>query len=223
MDAVEPALIEAVARGFERQMLDAALRELGEQGVQPDRVGRGQPRGAATARRDQPERPERGRRLTERGPELHREAGDRGLAAGAGHRDDGARLAAIEAGRDQRQAAARIGVEHQRHAELGPGEIGRGEDHAGAARDRIGNEPAAIGPAAGQGREQPARLHRARIGAEAGDLDRGRGRASGGALHRHPRTEQAAQPHPGSPWWSSTHLAPTAALKLGSIRPVRPL
>ena len=101
--------------------------------------------------------------MAELGPELHREAGDRGLAAGAGHGGDPARLAAVEAGRDQRQAAPRVGVEHQRHSQPGVGQVGRGQDRGGAARDRVGDEPAAVGPAARQRREQPARLDGARI------------------------------------------------------------
>ncbi len=40
LDAVEPELVEPVARGFEREMLDALVLQSGELGMQRDRIRR---------------------------------------------------------------------------------------------------------------------------------------------------------------------------------------
>ena len=130
-------------------MIDPRRRQLSEQGVQAHRVGRGQAGRGTPARSDQTEGAERGRRVTEVAPELARETGDRSLAAGAGDRGDAARLAAEPARRDQGEPAARVGVEHQRHAERAAGKIGTGEHGGGTAGDGIGDEAAAVGAAAG--------------------------------------------------------------------------
>ena len=81
-------------------------REFVERLVQADRVRRRQRAIGGAVGRDDAERAERGGLLAERRPDLARERGDRGLAAGAGDGDDGFRLARIEprAGGGERRA-----------------------------------------------------------------------------------------------------------------------
>jgi len=61
-DPVETVLRKAVARGLDRDMLDALRRQFGEIALQGHRVGGGQRPGAAARRRHQPERSEARRR-----------------------------------------------------------------------------------------------------------------------------------------------------------------
>ncbi len=91
--AVEPVLVEAVRGGFERQMGDALAGQLIEHAVQFDRIGRGERAVFFSPRRDDADGADAGGGKPERGPDLPREGGDRGLAAGAGDRRDGAGLA----------------------------------------------------------------------------------------------------------------------------------
>ena len=93
--------------------------EIVERSVQADRIGRRQRAIDRAAGRDEAERAERGGRQAERRPDLPREGRDRGLAAGAGDRDDRLGLARIE-------------------PRAGPGRARRGRrrPRSGSARDR---------------------------------------------------------------------------------------
>jgi hypothetical protein len=94
--AVKAVLIEAVRRGLEGEMGDALARDVVELPVQRDRIGRGQRSVNGALRRHQPDGADAGRFVTEPLPDLAREGGDRGLAAGAGDRRDGLRLPRIK-------------------------------------------------------------------------------------------------------------------------------
>ena len=59
-DAVEPELVEAMRRGFERQMGDAVLRNLIELAMQRDRIGRRQRSINGSVRRHQSDRADAG-------------------------------------------------------------------------------------------------------------------------------------------------------------------
>ena len=69
-DAVEPALVEAMARRFHRRMRDAGVGEFREQAMQRDRVGRGQRAIFVAAGRDDAGRADAGRRLAGLLPDL---------------------------------------------------------------------------------------------------------------------------------------------------------
>ena len=68
--AVEPALVEAVARGLHRQMVDALARQGRQILVKRHRVGRGQAGVARQARRDDAERAEAGGLAARASPDL---------------------------------------------------------------------------------------------------------------------------------------------------------
>ena len=87
--AVEPVLVEAVRGGLEGQVRDALGRQLRQRLVQGHGIGRGQRAVDAAVGLDQADGAERGGLVAERGEDLAREVGDRGLAAGAGDGDDG--------------------------------------------------------------------------------------------------------------------------------------
>ena len=169
--AVDAVLVEAVAGGLDRQMLDARARELGRDPVQGDRVGRGQAAVARRVRGLQPERAEAGGRMAEAGPELAGEHRDRALAAGAGDGHHGPRAAGRRTG--PRRGPGR------RAAPRRPGPAGRWRRPCRAspstatapAAPRVGQEPAAVGARARHRREQIAGADRARVEGEAADLD----------------------------------------------------
>ena len=107
-DAVEPKLVEAMRRGFERQMGDAVLRDLIELAMQRDRIGRRQRSINGSVGRYQSDRADAGGGMTETQPDLPRKCRNGGLAAGAGDGRDGAGLPRIELRRGERQRTARI-------------------------------------------------------------------------------------------------------------------
>ena len=109
--------------------------------------------------------------MPEAGPDLAGEAGDRGLAVGAGHRDHARGLALEPPRREQREAAARILVQDQRHRKRAPGERRVREHRGGAPRHGIVDEAAPVRPAAGNRHEQGPGPDLARVGGKAGDLD----------------------------------------------------
>src|SRR3974390_827574 len=94
--AVEAILIEAVRGRLEREMGDAFSCKFIERAVHFARMGRGERAVGFAARRDHADGADASRLQAERGPDLAREGGDRGLAASAGDRYDGARLARRE-------------------------------------------------------------------------------------------------------------------------------
>ena len=169
--AVEPALVETVRGGLERQMCDALTRQPVERAMQFDRIGRGQRAVGLGRRRNHADGADAGGRKAERAPDLAREGGDRGLAAGAGDRRDGAGLAREEFRRRQSERAARIRHGHEN-------DIGRqsvrtllGGDRHRAGRRRGAREMGAVGPGAGNGEKQEAGFYLAAVGGNAGDID----------------------------------------------------
>ncbi len=141
-DAVETELREAMARRLERDMVDAALRQLAEIAVEGNRVGGGQCPRAAPGRRYHAESAEARRRAAEGGPDLAREMCDRGLAVGAGDRGDRPRLAPVEARGEQarrRCGLASSMIATRRRAASSSSKPGSlvGQDRHRAVRDRL--------------------------------------------------------------------------------------
>ena len=91
--AVEPELVEPVRGSLEREMRDAVACDLVELAMQRDRIGRGQRAIDGALRRHQSDGADAGGSVSQPLPDLAREGGNRGLAAGAGHRRDRRRLA----------------------------------------------------------------------------------------------------------------------------------
>ena len=183
--AVEPVLVEAVARRLDRQMVDALARQRRQSGVELHRIGRGEAGLAREARRDDA-RACRGSPPS--GPSAAQiwrdEVDGRGLAVGAGDGGDGrgcrpAKAAAISAsgGADWRRARRRC----RGRAAAGP-RRSAGEDRRGAALDGVGDEGRAVGLGAGEGGEQEAGLDLARVERQAGQRSRGSRRRSASAL-----------------------------------------
>ena len=193
LDGVHAALVEAVARRLDRQVVDAGRGDPGKGLVQGDRVGRGMRKAAPDPLADDAERAEGGGAPPAPQPDLAGEIGHRGLSAGAGHSDDDARLGAVEPRRQLGETPARVIGGDQRDSGHGERDIGAGagagENGNGAAGQRVGDERGAVGPAAAQGGEQIARPHGARIGGETEDLDVTRGLRFAGEQFRkqHPR------------------------------------
>ncbi len=156
---VEPVLIEAVRRGLDGEMGDAVVRERVKRTMQCDRIGRGQRAVSLAARRYNSDRTDARGAMAERGPDLPHERGDRGLAAGAGDRRDGLRLAGKNLGGDQRQSAPRIADANEDHTgrqrRNGP-PFGQDGDRAGGDGGR--DEFAAIGLVAGDRNKKVAGL-----------------------------------------------------------------
>ena len=142
--AVEPVLVEPVRRGLEREMGDAVAGDVVELPVQRDRIRRGQRAVDGALRRHQPDGADAGRFVAEPLPDLAREGGDRGLAAGAGDRRDGLRLPRIEFRRRQRQRAARVRRGDEGHADVARRRMIAGDRHRARGNRRI-DEARAIG------------------------------------------------------------------------------
>ncbi len=109
-DAIDAALLQAMARGLERKMGDAVLGEPRQDRVELDRVGRRVLENLGAARADHADGAETCRLESLPGPELPRERGNRGLAVGAGDGDDRLGLEAEEARSDEREQPAWIAV-----------------------------------------------------------------------------------------------------------------
>ncbi len=185
-DTIEAKLRQTVARCLDRDVLDAAFGQLGEIAMQADRVGRGQRPGAPPGRRYEAERAEARRRVAERGPDLAREMGHRGLAVGAGDGGNRARLAPVEPRGEESEAALRIGVGDDRDAaaavrvERKSGGV-VGQDRDGALRHGLAGKGAPVTLRTAQRGKQKTRLHLARIGGQADDLGIGERRSPIGA------------------------------------------
>ena len=122
-------------------MRDALAGELVERAMQRDRIRRGQRAvDAALSATTTPMVPMLAAAMAERCPDLAREGGDRGLAAGAGDGGDRRRLARIESRRGQRQRAARI----RRRATNGDARSGSAADDRRRPRPRPPRSPAAM-------------------------------------------------------------------------------
>ena len=104
IDPVETELIEPVARGFQRQMLDAFLLQPRELGMQRDRIGRRVRELHVPGRRIDAEVPRLAALRPCERPDLPQERGDRRLAVGAGDGGDAVRLRAVEFRRHLREA-----------------------------------------------------------------------------------------------------------------------
>ncbi len=187
--AVEAMLVEAVRRRLDRQMGDALARQAIERAMHLDRIGRGQTAVFRFTRRDDAKRAEIAGAVAKPPPDLPHEMGDRGLAGGAGNRNDGRRLPRIEPRRRQRHRAARVRHRDERHigrkrrrralADDGGRSRGGGLRRIGkpvrlAARHRhehvAARDLAAVrGQAAGLDRAQ-ARVELGRIGQQIGKL-----------------------------------------------------
>ncbi len=114
--AIQAILIEPVRRRLEREMGDAVAGDFVELPVQRNRIRRCQRSVNGALRRHQPDGPDTGRGMTEPLPDLARERGDGGLAAGAGDGRDRRWLPGKEFRRGQRQRAPRVGRHDERHA-----------------------------------------------------------------------------------------------------------
>ena len=171
---IEPVLIEAVRRGLDGEMGDALACQRVKRTMQRDRIGRGQRAVSLAARRYDSDRTDARGAMAERGPDLPRERGDRGLAAGAGDRRDGLRLAGKNLGGNQRQSAPRIADTNESHAgrqrRVGP-LFGQDGDRAGG--DSGGDEFVAVGLVAGDRNKKVAGPDCARVGRNAADVEIG--------------------------------------------------
>ena len=117
LHAIETELVEAMAGGFQRQMVDAVLLQLRQQAVDFDRIRRGVLERDLAVRRHDADGAEAGGRHAQRGPDLAHEGDDGGFALGAGDGGDGLGLGAEEARGLTRQAEARIVVGDEAHAQ----------------------------------------------------------------------------------------------------------
>ena len=162
--AVEPALVEPMARRLHRGVRDAFVGEFREQAMQRDRIGRGQRAIFVAAGSDDAGRADAGRRLAVLLPDLPDEGRDRRLAAGAGDGDHRAGLPAEEARRRQRQRQP--GVVDLDHRDLACGQLRAvcRDDCRSTASCRISGIGCAVGLRAGKREEQETRLNVARVG-----------------------------------------------------------
>ncbi len=173
-DAVEPALVEPVARCLERRMGHALARQPVERLVERHRVGRRQVAVSAPPPADDADRPHARRLVAGMGADLADEGGDRRLSGGAGHRDQMLRLKRIEARGGERQRASRVAGADQRDA-------GRRRRRRRRALQSTATAPraaasatkrAAVGHRSRQRREQEAGRSRPAVGRDALDVDR---------------------------------------------------
>jgi hypothetical protein len=180
LDAVEPALVEAMAGRLHRSVGDAGIGKFGEELVKLDRVGRGERAVVVAAWRDDSGGADTGRCVPALLPYLAGEGGDRGLAAGAGDGDHGLGLARKYPGGEFRQSEARVVDEDDGSSGRADRRAFRGDDRRCAAACGIGRIGGAVGLAAGNGDEHHARRDLARIRGHPGDLGSG-GHAAFGA------------------------------------------
>ena len=167
---VQTALSQPVAAGFKRQMRDTGGCQGRQRGMQADSVRCCQRRQAHHAALHgarvgalKPESADRGGVPCGARPDLAQEFGGGGLAVGAGHRGDHARLPVPEARCRMRQIAARIIGCHDRYTGLGDGGEGIikrpviSQYRDGTGLDRLRSEAASVTCAAIDGDKQVAR------------------------------------------------------------------
>jgi hypothetical protein len=161
--AVDPAEHECVAGDLHRAGVDLPLDHQREEPVQVGRLGRGQRRLDVDPVDPGAHRPDHGGRNS---GGLQRELGQargRGLALGAGHRDQPqvAGGVAVDVGRERAENGARVGHDEHRHVEigdqLGAGRIGHDRD--GTRLDRGCGVRRAVGTRARQRGVQVAGVH----------------------------------------------------------------
>ena len=173
-DTVEAALVEPVARRLHGRVLDAGRRQLGQQAVQGDWIGRRQGAVLVAAGRGDAGGADAGRREACLLPDLAGEGGDRSLAAGAGDGHQGGGLAAEKPGRRQRQRAPWVFNLDQGNGErLADGVGGRHDSH-GAPPHGVVGVGGTVGLGARQGEEQGAAGNLARIRRDPGNGDAAR-------------------------------------------------
>ena len=168
MDAVHPPLVEPVAGGFQRHMVDALGLERPHRLMQRAGIGGGEAPLDQPRRRLHPQRADAGAGNTGMLPDLAHEGGDRRLAIGARDPDGDFRLRLEDA-----RSGARIGGPHildddHRHARIAH----RGDvaDHGQRpAPHRVGHELVAMHIGAGQREEDVARLDPAAVRIEPED------------------------------------------------------
>ena len=187
-------------------MGDAGIGKFGEQLVQLDRIGRGERAIVVAAGRDDAGRADAGGGVPALLPDLAREGGDRGLAAGAGDGDHGCRLARKDARGEFCQREARVVDEKHRRGRRAERRAPCGDDRRRPAPGGIGGVGSAVGLAAGDGDEDHAGRDLARIRGHPGDLGGGGNAAFGGKqtgevveFHRDPVVKSiGALPRPPS-------------------------
>ncbi len=189
-DAIDAALLQAVARGFKRKMGDPILGQRRQDRVQLDRVRRRVLEDLRAARTHDADRAETCRLEPLPGPELPHEGGDRGLAVGAGDGNGRLRLEAEEARSDQREKPARIAVLDDRRGSGDGRPAFRHDDGCCAALKRVGDEARAVGLHPRKCGKQIAGLDLTAVGRKASNRYAGQG---SGELHLRP--DQLTQSH----------------------------
>ena len=193
-------------------MGDAVARDLVELPVQGDRIRRRQRAVDGALWRDETDGADARGLKAEVLPDLARESGNGGFAAGAGHGRNRRGLSRKELRRRQRQRAARIGRRHKRHAASADRRMVAG-DRNRAGRNRRLDETRAIGFRAGECKEQIARFDGAAVDRQPRNFDR-----TGFGLRidrwRHRRRGRRAS-------WSF-HCGPQAAESWGQNRTTTP-
>ena len=148
-DAVDTALVEPLAGGFQCDVVDPLQLEIAQVAVQGQRIG-----GGEFARREaggglHPDRTQACPRDAARRPDLAHEGDDRGFAVGARDGDGNFRLGREAARRGTRVNRAHI--VHQHHGHAGIGFRRRLADHRHrAAGRRLGGERIAVHPRTGE-------------------------------------------------------------------------
>ncbi len=177
--AVEPALVEAVARRFHRGVGDAGIGQFRQQPVQFDRIGRGQLAVVVAARRNHAGRADACGCMPGLLPDLAGKGGDGGFSAGAGNGDHGFGLAREKPRRDLCQREPRIVDRQHRRGLRSERRASCRDDRGGASPCGVGGIGRAVGLGAGDGDEDRARHDLARIRRHSGDLGVGGNAAIG--------------------------------------------
>ena len=163
VDPVDAELHEAVAGGFEDDVIGTRTRQIRQQAMEHRRLGRGVGQLDGEPLAPDPERTDGRRADTEPGPDLARERGDGCFTVGAGDGDSGGGLGPMEGGCELGEAKPRILGGDQRNGRIGEARPGRRQHRNGAPRDRIVDEVRTVHPAAGQRREQVSGLDLAAV------------------------------------------------------------
>ncbi len=137
---IEPALVEAMRRGFERQMGHPRDGKPVQRLMQGQRIGRRQRAIDRQRAGDDASRAERGRLAAERGPDLADKGRDRSLSARSRNGDHGFRLSRKEPLRGAREGRPSIGHAQKRRrsrAAVGRSRVALADDRDRAARKRL--------------------------------------------------------------------------------------
>ncbi len=196
-EPIQPALIEPVRGGLEREMAHPRFGERPERLPQRGGIGGGEAWPRRHAGGLEAERAERGGAMAEPAPELAEETHRARLAIGAGDGDRHLRLTMPGQG----SGGERIGPPRRRTHEEGDVPRSRGQDgllwgenRDRAAGQRIRHEPPAIGAGSGKCCEHRPRGHGAAVGGDGAHFDlatahqterhvRGQRRGKVGELH----------------------------------------